>query len=122
MEYLVVTEPVPAGAAVIDHSVGGGFERYELSPGAITFYIGSRRKVEPIRYEVYGYLPGDYRAATRWSATPTGPSYLPSRRRRRWGCCRPGARAPIHTASPRPSCLRWASTISPGHCGKRASG
>ena len=29
----------------------------------ITFYVGNRRHVEPIRYEVRGYLPGSYRAA-----------------------------------------------------------
>ena len=62
LEYLVVTEPVPSGASVVEHSVRGGFERFELSPGAITFYVGNRREPEPIRYEVYGYLPGDYRA------------------------------------------------------------
>ncbi|MEX0586660.1 MAG: tetratricopeptide repeat protein, partial [Pirellulales bacterium] len=63
LEYLVVTEPLPSGASVIENSVRGGFERYELSPGAITFYVGSRRVVERIHYEVYGYLPGSYRAA-----------------------------------------------------------
>ena len=60
-EYLVVTEPVPSGTAVIENSIQGGFERFELSPGAITFYVGNRRYVEPIQYQVYGYLPGSYR-------------------------------------------------------------
>ena len=63
LEYLVVTEPIPAGATVIEKSVSGPFEQFEISPGEITFYVGSRRKVEPIHYEVYGYVPGDYRAA-----------------------------------------------------------
>ncbi|MDZ4781293.1 MAG: tetratricopeptide repeat protein [Planctomycetia bacterium] len=62
LEYLVVTEPIPAGTTVIEQSITGGFERYEISPGAITFYIGTRRYIEGIRYEVHGYLPGKYRA------------------------------------------------------------
>jgi len=61
LPYLVVTEPLPAGTAVVDNSVRGGFERFELSPGAITFYIGSRRNVSTISYEVHGYTPGQYR-------------------------------------------------------------
>ncbi|MCA9247003.1 MAG: tetratricopeptide repeat protein, partial [Planctomycetales bacterium] len=62
VEYLVVTEPIPAGAAVIESSISGGFERYELSPGAITFFVGSRPYVGNIRYELRGQLAGEYRA------------------------------------------------------------
>jgi tetratricopeptide (TPR) repeat protein len=61
LDYLVVTEPIPAGATVVENSVRGGFERFELSPGEITFYVGNRRAIESIQYEVYGYLPGTYR-------------------------------------------------------------
>jgi len=62
LEYLVVTEPIPSGTTVIEKSVQGPFERFEVSPGAITFYIGSRRSIGTIHYELYGYLPGEYRA------------------------------------------------------------
>jgi uncharacterized protein YfaS (alpha-2-macroglobulin family)/TolA-binding protein len=62
LEYLVVTEPIPSGATVIENSITGGFERFEIQAGAITFYIGTRHYVEPIRYQVHGYLPGEYRA------------------------------------------------------------
>ena len=62
LEYLVVTDPIPAGAAVVEGSVKGGFERFEIGPGAITFYVGSRRFIQPIRYELRGYLAGQYRA------------------------------------------------------------
>ncbi len=47
--YLVVTEPLPCGTTVIESSIAGGFERYEIDPGEITFYIGSRPYVDPIR-------------------------------------------------------------------------
>jgi len=63
LEYLVITEPIPCGAAVIEKSVQGNFERFEIAPGAITFYVGSRRDIGRIRYELIGYLPGAYRAA-----------------------------------------------------------
>jgi tetratricopeptide (TPR) repeat protein len=62
LEYLVITEPIPNGATVIEKSVTGGFERFEIGPGAITFYVGNRQHPGTIRYELYGYLPGKYRA------------------------------------------------------------
>jgi len=61
LDYLVVTEPLPAGATVIENSVRGGFDRFGISPGAITFYIGARRHPGTIRYDVHGYVPGKYR-------------------------------------------------------------
>lgn len=60
-EYLVVTEPIPSGATVIEKSVSGPFERYEIGPGEITFYIGNRTSLGTIHYELYGYVPGNYR-------------------------------------------------------------
>ena len=33
---------MPAGTAVIEDSVRGPFERFEISPGTITFYVGNR--------------------------------------------------------------------------------
>ncbi len=72
LEYLVVTEPIPSGTSVIESSIRGGFERFELAPGSITFYIGNRQHVEDIHYDVHGYLPGDTAPGRRSSATPTG--------------------------------------------------
>lgn len=63
LEYLVITEPIPSGASVIESSVRGGFDHFEIGPGAMTFYVGGRKSIAPIRYEVCGYLPGVYRAA-----------------------------------------------------------
>jgi hypothetical protein len=62
LEYLVVTEPLPSGVTVIEKSISGGFERYELGPGSITFYLGNRRYPGDIQFDVHGYLPGHYRA------------------------------------------------------------
>ena len=61
IEYLVLTEPIPAGTAVVEGSVQGGYERYEITPEAIVFYIGNRPHFSPIRYRLRGVLPGEYR-------------------------------------------------------------
>ncbi len=61
LEYLVVTEPIPSGTTVIEKSVSGPFEHFEIGPGEITFYIGSRPGLGTIHYELYGYVPGKYR-------------------------------------------------------------
>lgn len=63
LDYLVLVEPIPAGATVLADSIRGPYERYEISPGAITFYIGDRPYIGNINYTLVGYLPGEYRAA-----------------------------------------------------------
>ncbi|MBA4019242.1 MAG: hypothetical protein C0483_18910 [Pirellula sp.] len=63
LEYLVVREPLPAGTAVVEQTIRGGFERYELLPGEIVFYVGNRRSHEAISFDVVGAIAGDYRAA-----------------------------------------------------------
>lgn len=76
LEYLVITEPLPSGVTVIEQSVQGGFERFEIAPGAITFYVGNRQYIEPIRFDVHGYLPGQYRAAPTVIRDPYRPEQL----------------------------------------------
>ncbi len=61
LDYLVVTEPLPSGTAVVEDSIRGEFERYELGAGEITFFIGNRRRVGDIHYDLHGYVPGEYR-------------------------------------------------------------
>lgn len=63
IDYLVVREPLPAGAAVVQSSVRGPFEWFEQEPGAITFYVGNRRKIGSLHYALQGYLPGSYRVS-----------------------------------------------------------
>lgn len=60
--YLMLVEPIPAGCTVLEESINGVFDRYEITPGAITFYIGDRKTPGDIRYTLAGYLPGDYRS------------------------------------------------------------
>ncbi len=61
LDYLVYTEPIPAGTSVLAESIKGGFERYEITPGAITFYIGDRPHPGSIHFSLVGYLPGKYK-------------------------------------------------------------
>jgi tetratricopeptide (TPR) repeat protein len=63
LDYLVVTEPIPAGATVLPDSVTGAFDDYEIGAGAITFYLGDRAGLGDIRYTLAGYVPGRYRTA-----------------------------------------------------------
>ncbi len=62
-DYLIVEETIPSGTEVVADSVAGPFDRYEISPGGITFYVGRQRQSGVIRYELHGVLPGQYRAA-----------------------------------------------------------
>ncbi|TWU06037.1 tetratricopeptide repeat protein [Stieleria varia] len=59
--YLVLVEPIPAGCTILDESIRGRFDRYEIHPGAITFYLGEHQSPGDIHYTLVGYLPGDYR-------------------------------------------------------------
>ncbi|MGE5195450.1 MAG: alpha-2-macroglobulin family protein, partial [Deltaproteobacteria bacterium] len=61
LDYLVYTEPIPAGTSVLTESIKGAFERYEITPGAITFYLGDRPHPGSIHFSLVGYLPGKYR-------------------------------------------------------------
>ncbi len=60
-DYLVYTEPIPAGTSVLTESIRGTFERYEITPGAITFYLGDRPHPGTIHFSLVGYLPGKYK-------------------------------------------------------------
>lgn len=62
LPYLILTEALPAGTAVVESSIRGNFERYEISPGAITFFQQRRLFHSHISFEVHGYLPGTYHA------------------------------------------------------------
>ena len=59
--YLVITDPIPSGAEVIESSVRGDFDRYEIGSGTITFYLGRPWGRGTIHYDLHGYLPGKYR-------------------------------------------------------------
>ncbi|WP_158265496.1 tetratricopeptide repeat protein [Blastopirellula marina] len=60
MEYIVITEPIPAGATIDPNSLRGDYERYEIHPGYVLFYVGPSRGSRSIYYDLVGIQPGDF--------------------------------------------------------------
>lgn len=57
---VVLREPIPAGTRVLEDSLRGDFERYELGDREIKFYFAPRNS-GAIGYDIYGAQPGRYR-------------------------------------------------------------
>ncbi|WP_182868017.1 tetratricopeptide repeat protein [Rhodopirellula sp. JC639] len=74
--YLMLVEPIPAGCTILEETISGVFDRYELTPGAITFYIGDSKTPGDIRYALAGDLPGSYRMAPAVLASFYNPSEI----------------------------------------------
>ncbi|QEH33600.1 Outer membrane protein assembly factor BamD [Aquisphaera giovannonii] len=61
-DFLVVEEQLPAGTTLIAGSVITSASSYTLADGVLTFYFAPDQNPGGIQYDVYGYLPGQYRA------------------------------------------------------------
>lgn len=61
-DFLVVEESLPAGATLVEGSVQTSAHHYEAGDGTLTFYFAPDQWPGRIQYDVFGYLPGDYRA------------------------------------------------------------
>ena len=61
-DFLVVEEHLPAGTTLIEGSVQTSASSYTLADGVLTFYFAPDQNPGGIQYDVYGYLPGQYRA------------------------------------------------------------
>jgi tetratricopeptide (TPR) repeat protein len=61
-DFLIVEEHLPAGTTLIEGSVSTTATSYDLADGVLTFYFAPNQYPGAIAYEVYGYLPGHYRA------------------------------------------------------------
>ncbi|UUO05786.1 tetratricopeptide repeat protein [Blastopirellula sp. J2-11] len=60
LPYLIAYEPLPSGVRVDEKSVTGPFERFEIQPGGILFYLGGNRGLGSIHFDIIGSIPGDY--------------------------------------------------------------
>ncbi|MFK7850033.1 MAG: tetratricopeptide repeat protein [Akkermansiaceae bacterium] len=60
-EYRVRKQYLPAGMLLVDGSVSGNFQRYEVGDGVITCYYRAGQSMGSIAYELVGYAPGTYR-------------------------------------------------------------
>lgn len=58
--YIVLREPIPSGCRVLEDSIRGSFERYEIGSGEITFFFSQQRSSN-VNYDLYGSLEGNYR-------------------------------------------------------------
>ncbi len=62
-DFLIVEEHLPAGTTLIEGSVQHDrHRRIDLADGVLTFYFAPDQNPGVIAYDVYGYLPGQYRA------------------------------------------------------------
>ena len=61
--YVVVDEFFPAGTTVIDGTVNGDFQHYDVGEGVIRFYYGPRAAFRDYSYQLVSYAPGEYRVA-----------------------------------------------------------
>ncbi len=60
-DFLVVEEHLPAGTTLIEGSVQTSASSFTLADGVLTFYFHPDQNPGGIQYDVYGYLPGQYR-------------------------------------------------------------
>ena len=77
-DFLVVEEHLPAGTTLIEGSVQTSASSFTLADGVLTFYFHPDQNPGGIQYDVYGYLPGQYRTlpATVKSAYEPGQFHL----------------------------------------------
>lgn len=77
-DFLIVEEHLPAGTTLIEGSVQSQAGSYTLADDVLTFYFAPNQWPGAIQYDVYGYLPGRYRAlpASIRSAYEPGRSHL----------------------------------------------
>jgi len=59
--YLVIDEYLPVGTMLVEGSVSGNHQYYEVGDGVITFYYPPMRRVKDYRYQLVSYAPGTYR-------------------------------------------------------------
>jgi len=60
--FLIVEDHLPAGATLIEGSVSTSASSYTLADGVLTLYFAPDRNPATTTYEIYGYLPGQFRA------------------------------------------------------------
>ncbi|HZW33519.1 MAG TPA: hypothetical protein VFF52_22560, partial [Isosphaeraceae bacterium] len=61
-DFLIVQEHLPAGTTLIEGSVRTQASSYDLDDGVLTLYFPPGVNPGTTTYDVYGYLPGQYRA------------------------------------------------------------
>lgn len=60
-DFLVLEDHLPAGGTLVEGSVQTSAQSYELADGVIRFYFAPEQEPGNTYYDVFGYLPGEYR-------------------------------------------------------------
>ncbi len=60
--YLVIHEYLPAGTMLVNDSISGNAQHYEVGDSMITFYYPPGRYIRDYKYQLVSYAPGSYRA------------------------------------------------------------
>jgi uncharacterized protein YfaS (alpha-2-macroglobulin family)/TolA-binding protein len=60
--FLAVEDHLPAGSTLIEGSVNTQANSFTLADGVLTLYFAPDRDPATTTYEIYGYLPGQFRA------------------------------------------------------------
>ena len=60
--YLIVHEYLPAGTMLVNDSISGNHQHYEIGDSMITFYYPPGRYMRDFNYQLVSYAPGSYRA------------------------------------------------------------
>lgn len=58
--YLVLEQPIPGGATILEPTIRGDFENYEMRDGKIFFYLGPKSAYDSIQFDLFGFLEGEY--------------------------------------------------------------
>ena len=61
-DFLILEEHLPAGTTLVEGSVQSQAAYHELVDGVLTFYFSPDQWPGAIQYDVFGFLPGKYRA------------------------------------------------------------
>ena len=74
-QRLIIEESIPAGCTVLRPSIQGGFLDYEIGDGKIVFYLNNAHYGK-VSYDLYGYLPGQYKVLPTKIQSPYVPELL----------------------------------------------
>ncbi len=108
---LMIVEPLPSGTTVVESSLDGPFDRAEILPGRIIFYLNHRTPNSTIRYELEGVFPSSNLISPTVLRRAGRDAAVGRRQAKIAGCSAARRGAPILIASRLTSC--WPLARSP---------
>jgi hypothetical protein len=59
--YIIINEYIPAGTMLVNGSVTGSYQYYEVGDAMLTFYYMPGRGINSFNYQLVSYAPGSYK-------------------------------------------------------------